>query len=48
MQTLQALEPYTQRHLSRLDQLLTRSYVVDATLLGMEALGGADPSSVQL
>jgi len=38
LQTLQALIPYTERHLHRLDQLLTRSFIVDATLVGMDML----------
>ena len=37
-QTLQALEPYTQRHLNRLDQLLTRSFILDAALVGMDTI----------
>jgi hypothetical protein len=42
-QTLQALEPYTQRHLTRLDQLLTRSYILDATLASMDTLDVVAP-----
>ena len=38
LQTLQALEPYTQRHLNRLDQLLTRSFILDAALVGMDTI----------
>ncbi len=35
---LQALIPYTERHLGRLDTLLTRSFIVDHLLRAMDSL----------
>ncbi|KAJ2789353.1 U3 small nucleolar RNA-associated protein 13, partial [Coemansia helicoidea] len=36
---LAAIHPYSERHYSRLDDLLTRSFIVDYTLHAMDALG---------
>ena len=38
MQLLQALIPYSERHLARLDTLVTRSYIVDYILRSMDSL----------
>ncbi|KAJ2711085.1 U3 small nucleolar RNA-associated protein 13 [Coemansia spiralis] len=41
-----AIHPYSERHFSRLDELLTRSFIVDYTLHAMDAVGFDDSGAM--
>lgn len=43
---ISALQPYSERHFSRIDGLLTESFIVDYTLHAMDAIGGSNTIDV--